>query len=413
MPTDGNMQRGSGVASGLDADAFILRVDSCLTPMEVIGDACILCRNGVITAVGGASAFRELTDLPRIEHAGCRAIPGLVDTHVHGTGGYDVMSGSADISCMAATLAAHGVTAFVPTLISESTTTLLERLSMLASACDAKTLGAMPVGIHLEGPYINVQKRGSQPIEFVRPVDIVEAKELLDAAGGKMRIMTFAPELERAEQLITLLRSRDVIPSMGHSLADEDAARRAVDMGATRCTHFFNGMPQLSQREVGLPAVVLTDDRVTVELIVDGVHVHSRMIELACRAKPRNRVVGISDAATGAGLSDGMYHFGNEMVQVADGSCRRVSDGRLAGSSLTLDRAMRNLRRFSPFLSDQEVIASFTLHPARSIGLLNRGLIQPGQRADITVLDQDWNVQMTFVGGRIVYDRRLDESVND
>ncbi len=391
-------------------DSFVLRVHSCLTPTEVIGDACILCQGGIISAVGGASAFQELTDIPWIERPECRAIPGLVDTHVHGTGGYDVMTSGGDIGSMAATLAAHGVTAFLPTIIAAEPTRMLERLETMGSLCHATLPGATPVGIHLEGPFINIQKRGSQAAEFIRPVDLGAAREMLEAAKGHLRIMTFAPELERAESLLELLLARQVVPSMGHSLADEEAARRAIDVGATRCTHFYNGMPQLSQREVGLPAVALTDDRVTIELIVDGVHVHPRMIELACRAKPRNRVVGISDAATGAGLADGVYHFGNDMIQVADGSSRRVSDGRLAGSCLTLDVAMRNMRRFSPFLSDQETVAIFTLHAARSIGLHDRGLIQPGRRADITVIDQDWNVQLTFVEGRLVYDRSKEES---
>jgi N-acetylglucosamine-6-phosphate deacetylase len=390
--------------------SFILRVDSCLTPTEVISDACILCTDGIISAVGGASAFHELQDLPWIRRPGCIAIPGLVDTHIHGTGGYDVMSGGPDISSMSATLASHGVTAFIPTVLSADLPQMLERLEKMAAMCHGEPHGAVPVGIHLEGPYINVQKRGSQAAEFIRPVDEGEARELLEAGRGQVRIMTFAPELERAESLMQLLLSHQVVPSMGHSLADEEAARRAIDIGATRCTHFYNGMPQLTQREVSLPAVVLTDDRVTIELIVDGVHVHPRMIDLACRAKPRNRVVGISDAATGAGLVDGICHFGNDMVQVAEGSCRRVSDGRLAGSCLTLDKAMRNLRQFSPSMSDQEVISCFTLNAARSIGLRDRGQIQPGRRADITVVDQDWNIQMTFAGGRLVYDRTKEEN---
>lgn len=387
------------------AEAFILRVDSCLTPTEIISDACILCTGGVINAVGGASAFQELQDIPWIHRPGCIAIPGLVDTHIHGTGGYDVMTGGPDISSMSSTLASHGVTAFMPTVLSADVPKMLERLEKTAALCQDGLHGAVPVGIHLEGPYLNVQKRGSQAAEFIRAVDEGEARELLEAGRGKIRIMTFAPELERAESLLELLLARQVVPSMGHSLADEEATRRAIDIGATRCTHFYNGMPQLTQREVSLPAVVLTDDRVTIELIVDGVHVHPRMIDLACRAKPRNRVVGISDAATGAGLAEGLYHFGNDMVQVSEGSCRRVSDGRLAGSCLTLDTAMRNLRRFSPALSDQEVISCFTLNAARSVGLGDRGQIQPGRRADITLLDADWNIRMTFAGGRLVYDR--------
>ncbi len=406
----------AAAAAGVPADArppdtgvraFILQVDECLTPLETIRDACILCRDGVIAAVGGASAFVGLDDLPRLHCPGCTAIPGLVDTHIHGAGGYDALRADVnpDVSPMSLTLAAHGITSFVPTVLSATPARLLEVVHSLAGLCHDAHPGAVPIGIHLEGPFINQQKRGSQNAAAIRAIDLGEARDLLAAANGKMRIMTLAPELERAELLINLLREHGVAPSMGHSLADEAATLRAVDAGATRCTHFYNGMPQLGQRDVALTAVALTDDRITIELIADGVHVHPRMVDLACRAKPRGHVVGTSDAATGAGLADGFYEFGGDQVQIADGSCRRVSDGRLAGSCMTLDRALRNFRAFVPELKVNEAIACFTLAAARSIGFQDRGLIQPGRRADIAILDPEWNVVMTVVNGRIVYDR--------
>ena len=386
---------------------FILHVDSCITPFETINDACILCRGGQIVAVGGASAFTGLEDVPRLERPGCRAVPGLIDTHIHGSGGIDlmVMDQEPDLSAMSRTLAAHGVTSFLPTVLATTPERMQAILNVLSQFVGDGHPGAVPVGINLEGPFLNRQKRGTQSQEAIRPIDLALARDLLAAGGGTVRIMTFAPELERAEALIQLLREQQVVASMGHSLADETAARRAVDAGATRCTHFYNGMPQLGHRDVSLTTVALTDDRVTIELIADGIHIHPRMIDLACRAKPRARVIGISDASTGAGLADGQYRVGGDVVEIREGSCRRVSDGRLAGTCFTLDQALSNFRRFCLSLPEQDAVASYSLYAAQSVGLQDRGILQPGKRADIAVFDAQAVVVLTIVHGRVVYDR--------
>lgn len=395
---------------GGTAGTFLLEVGACLTPVETVRDACILCSDGVITAVGGASAFAGIEGVPRLALPGALAVPGFVDTHIHGGGGFDAMHADAqpDIAAMSVMLAAHGVTAFVPTLVSAPRPKLLAVVSALAGLCHDDHSGAVPVGLNLEGPYLNVLNRGVQDKDAIRVIDLGEARELLAAGAKRVRIMSLAPELDGAEALIGLLREHDVVPSLGHTLADEHAALRAIDAGATRATHFYNGMPKLDQREAGLTAVAITDDRVTIELIADGIHVHPRMINLACRAKPTDRVVGTSDSTAAAGLADGIYRFRSESIRVANGSCRRVSDGRLAGSCLAMDRAVRNLRTFAAGLfSDREAIACYTLHAARSIGLEDRGLLQPGMRADITVLDAQWEVVATIIRGRVVYSRDI------
>ncbi|MFA4943855.1 MAG: N-acetylglucosamine-6-phosphate deacetylase [Lentisphaeria bacterium] len=401
---------GTALAPRSVSPTFILQVDSCLTPLEVIRDACLLVQDGRIGAVGGESAFADLADIPRIVRPGCRAIPGMIDTHLHGCGGYDLMhiGSHPDIAVMSTTLARHGVTSFVPTVLAAPQPQLLEILAALAQLCHRSRQGAVPVGIHLEGPFINPLKRGTQNADFIRQIDLGEARELIAAAAGQLRLMTFAPELERATGLIELLLANRAVPSMGHSLADEEATLRAIDAGTARCTHFYNGMPLLSQREVGLTAVALNDDRVTIELIADGVHVNPRMIDLACRAKPCDRVVGISDGSPGSGLPRGLYEFGTDTVQIEGGASRRLSDGRLAGSGLTLDVVMANFQAFCETLDEMAAFACFTLNAARGIGLDDRGILQPGKRADITVLDAELRVAMTIVEGHIVYDREAD-----
>ncbi len=385
---------------------FILRVKYFLTPTEEVHNGCILCRDGIIQATGGYSALRVLDDIPCINFPNCHALPGLIDTHLHGSGGFAAMDAddpSADIAKVSKALVKHGVTAFVPTVLSASLEKMKSVVSALADFHERQDYsGAIPVGIHLEGPFLNTERCGAQSAQAIRPVNLKEAEILLQSGRGHICTMTLAPELDGSVELIRMLVSEKVVASMGHSMADEEHVLRAIDAGASRCTHLFNGMPPLSQRETGLTSVALTNDSLTIELIVDGVHVHPRMIDLACRAKPKANIVGISDATQGAALGDGFYHLGNDQVQVRDGVCRRVADGKLAGSCLTLDSALRNLKRFAS-LPEADTVTCFTRNAAESLGLNDRGQLQPGKRADITVMDDAGKVEMTIVGGHIAF----------
>jgi len=357
--------------------------------------------------MGGYSALPHLDDIPSIDMSDCQVIPGLVDTHLHGTGGFASMDADrkSDLSGIARTLAAHGVTSFVATVLAAPQEKMLAVIRALAKQAGPNPYGAELVGIHLEGPYISFERRGAQSAEAVRAIDVGEVQALLEAGNSHIKTMTFAPELPDSEALLEVLLAHGVTPSMGHSSADEAAVLRAINAGARRCTHLFNGMPPLNQREASLTSLGLTDDRLVIELTCDGVHVHPRMIDLACRSKPRPGVVGISDATQGAGLEDGIYHLGEDEVCIAEGFCRRVSDGKLAGSCLTLDQALRNLRDFTT-LPRPDVVACYTANAAASIRLTDRGIIQPGKRADLTVVNDRWEVQMTIVNGRVVFDRR-------
>ncbi len=385
---------------------FILHVNSCLTPQECIHNASILFRGGGIVAVGGFSALRVLEEIPCVNLPNCRAVPGFIDTHLHGSGGFDAMDAdqNRDMAPMSQALAMHGVTSFVPTVLSAPPQKMLAVTEALADLCHQDLPGAAAVGIHVEGPFLNPKKSGAQNIAYLREVDLGFTRELIQAGKGMIRTLTLAPELDQTAALIDLLLENGIIPSMGHSLADSQDAIRAIEAGASRSTHLFNGMPLLDQRKAGLTSIALTDDRLTIELIADGFHVHPQMVDIACRTKPRRNVVAISDATQGAGLADGIYHLGGDQIEISNGECRRVSDGRLAGSSMTLDRCLRNLIKFSS-LSESEALACCTSNAANSIGLEGRGLIQPGKRGDVVVVDDNWEVQLTIVAGRVVYDR--------
>ncbi len=379
--------------------------DYCLTPQKRIDHSAILCQDRRILAVGGASAFSLEPELEVYEMPNAYAMPGFIDSHIHGAGGFDAsraFSGGTGIAAMSSILAARGVTAFVPTVVSLPHQEMLENLEKLAGMMDHELPGAEPVGIHIEGPFINLRKRGAQDEHSISAVDLGYARELLAAGRGRIRRMTFAPELEHAEKLVELLCESHVLPSMGHSLADEQQTIRAIDAGAHCCTHLFNGMPPLEQRQTSITAVALTDDRVTTELIIDGRHLHPRMIELACRCKPGAKLVAISDATMASGMPDGRYWIGDSPIVVENGFSH-TDAGTLAGTTTLLDTGWHSLMNYA---NTEETYAagSVSYNAAVSLALNDRGILRPGTRADIAIFEKETNrLLMTICHGDIVY----------
>lgn len=381
----------------------------CLTPFERIAKAGILCEGDQILALGGVSSFDNDDRMREIDLGDTYALPGFIDTHIHGAGGFDssamASDENADFSAMGKTLASHGVTSFLPTIISMPVPQMISTLSSLKTAMAEKNgdSGAAALGVHVEGPFLNKGKHGSQQPEHIRDIDLGVARELIKEGVGAIKIFTLAPELPGALELIELLRENDIIPSLGHSDADEKATVNAIEAGATRCTHLFNGTPSLHQRDVNLTTIALTDDRVSVELIADGRHLHPLMVDLACRSKPNDKLIGVSDATQGAGLKDGVYHLGAAQINVKDG-LSTTDDGVLAGTVMTLETGWHHLITYSHW-GRTESAACFTFNPARSIGLNNRGELAPGKKADISFFSNETNKSvMTVRDGRIIYD---------
>jgi len=377
----------------------------CLTPQQRIDHCAVLCENRRILAVGGASAFNMDAELEVYKLPDAYIMPGFIDTHIHGGGGFDASrasSGDVSIQAMSALLASRGITGFVPTVVSLNPQNMLQQISALAAMFDNNMPGAEPVGIHLEGPFINPQKRGAQDSSSIRTIDMGFARELIAAGQGRIRRVTFAPELQQAEQLVELLCENDIQPSMGHSIADEAETLRAIDAGARCCTHLFNGMPPLEQRNISITAVALTDDRVTTELIIDGRHLHPRMIELACRCKPSSKLVAISDATMASGMPDGNYWIGDSPIVVENGFSH-TNEGRLAGTTTLLDNGWHSLMNYAN--TDETYAAgSVSLNPALSMNLHDRGILRPGTRADLAIFEQGTNrLLMTVCRGDIVY----------
>ena len=380
-------------------------MDYCLTPQKRINNCAVLCENDRILAVGGASAFAMEPELEVYELAGAYATPGFIDTHIHGAGGFDaslMVEGEPGLEAMSSILASRGVTGFVPTMVSLPRAEMLENLARLAAMLDRQLPGAQALGIHVEGPFLNPAKRGAQDEKAMTPIDLGYAREIVAAAGGKLRRMTFAPELENADKLVELLCAASVQPSMGHSIAGEEETLRAIDAGARCCTHLFNGMPPLEQRNISITAVALTDNRVTVELIIDGRHIHPRMVDLACRCKPGSKLVAISDGTMASGMPDGHYRIGHAGIVVEQGFSRTLT-GTLAGTTTLLDTGWHSLMTYG---KTDETYAAGTVsyNAARSLNLTDRGILQPGMRADIAIFEENSNrLLMTLAGGEIVF----------
>ena len=380
-------------------------MDYCLTPQKRIEHSAILCQDERIIAVGGASAFSIDSELEVYEISNAYATPGFIDTHIHGAGGFDASLIGADhpeLSAMSGILASRGVTGFVPTVVSLPRQEMLDSVARLAAMLQKPVPGAQPLGIHMEGPFLNRAKRGAQDDQALVEIDLGYARELIAAADGRLRRMTFAPELKDADKLVELLCESDIQPSMGHSIADEKETLRAIDAGARCCTHLFNGMPPLEQRRISITAVALTDNRVTTELIIDGRHIHPRMVDLACRCKPGSKLVAISDATMASGMPDGRYRIGHAEILVEHGFSHTAA-GTLAGTTTMLDTGWHSLMTYG---NTNETYAAGTVsyNAARSLNLADRGILQPGMRADLAIFEQGTNrLLMTVCGGEIVY----------
>ncbi len=380
-------------------------VDYLLTPEKRIDNAAVLCENNRILAVGGISGFSMEDRLNVYRFKNAYLTPGFIDMHIHGCGGFDcssVAESPNSIADMSLLLAQRGITSFVPTVVADQPDKMISNLELLAGSLTGDLPGACADMINIEGPFLNPDMRGSQDGSAIRPIDIGFARELIQAGRGKVKLMTFAPELPNAAALIEFLTESGVIPSMGHSLANEEETLRAIDAGASHCTHLFNGMPPMRQREMSLTNVAMTDRRVSVEIIIDGRHVHPRMIDMACRCKIADNIIGISDCTMAAGMPNGEYRIGPSVITVENGFSKNAQR-RLAGTTTMLDAGWHCLMS-SGHLTEIRAAAAVTVNPAKVLGLNDRGVLLPNKRADLAVFECKTNrLLMAVRHGDIVY----------
>ncbi len=331
--------------------------------------------------------------------------PGLVDLHVHGGGGHDVMDASDDsLNRLSLFLAAGGVTSFLATTYTAPWEETLAAARAVRGADEKGVEGAEVVGLHLEGPYINPKYRGSQSADYIRRPNKEELEEVYREAGAALKIVTLAPEVDGALEAVAWLSSKGVVPSAGHTDATYGEMMAAVESGLTHAAHLFNGMRPFHHREPGAVGAALADPRVCVELIADGVHLHPASLSLTARLKGAQKTALVSDSIPPAGLPDGDYSLGDERVHVLNGRCL-LDSGAPAGSAIRLSDAVREaVGRTGLTIAEAVEMASTT--PAKVAGLADRkGRLEPGMDADLVVLDGGFNVLMTMVGGRVVYER--------
>ena len=378
------------------ARGLLLRGGDVLTSAGMQSAIDVRVDDGVITHVGG-----NLSDAGAdvIDARGTLVVPGFIDVHIHGAAGAMCESGDPDqIETISRTLVRYGTTGFLATIATLAPEPLRAAVRAIAATVGHEP-GARIVGIHLEGPYLSAQRAGAQAIAWMRTPSVEEFDALQDLSGGLIKLVTLAPELEGALPFIREVRERGVMVSAGHSNATAAEMELAVQAGVTHVTHLFNAMRELHHREPGIVGVALTDDRVSTELICDGHHLSPQTVDLALRCKPRAKTVLVSDAVA-LGLPDGDYTMFGVECAVAHGAIRLKAGGQLAGSCLTLDQALRNLRRWKPALPLEDLFGMASWAPAVAVGVdHDHGTLAPGRDADLVLLDGGLQVLRTFRAG--------------
>jgi N-acetylglucosamine-6-phosphate deacetylase len=332
--------------------------------------------------------------------------PAFFDVHIHGAAGHDVMEATPKaLGTLGRFLASRGTGSFLATTVTAPLDMTLKALDGLAKlidhpdSLDPEHRAARPIGIHLEGPFLSHAKCGVQPKEHLLEPSIATFDKLFEAAGGHARLMTLAPELPGAIELAAHATARGVRISVGHSDANAAQTRAAIAAGAASATHTFNAMRALDHREPGILGVVLTTDSLFSELICDGIHTAPEIVNLWWRAKGPERAILVTDAMSAAGMPDGEYHLGGFAVQVANG--RAMARGVLAGSVLTLDRALENFTAFTGAPLDQ-ALRLLTVNPAAMTGFSDQaGSIKAGQPANLVAIDAQGKLLASFIAGQI------------
>lgn len=344
---------------------------------------------GRVVVQGTRIAERATENATVAELAGHWVVPGFVDMHVHGGGGGSFTSGTPDEVLKGIhTHRLHGTTTLVASTVTGEMDFLAGRAALLSELVEQGDLA----GIHFEGPFISPCRKGAHSEVLLRDPDPADVRKLMDAARGTAKMFTLATEMKGGIDSVRLLAEHGVIAAIGHTDATYEQTVHAIAAGATVATHLFNAMPPLGHRDPGPIAALLQDERITVELINDGTHLHPAALELAFRCAGSARVAFITDAMDAAGFGDGIYHLGPLEVEVEEGVARLVEGSSIAGSTLTLDTAFRRAVTVDG-LPVEDVVRSISTNPARLLGVHDKvGSLEPGKDADLVVFDADFKL---------------------
>jgi N-acetylglucosamine-6-phosphate deacetylase len=361
----------------------------------------IVIEDGRISSIATRQGAGLPHDAQVLDFPGATLAPAFFDVHFHGAAGHDVMEATPKaLDAIGSFLASRGTGSFLATTVTAPVDATLRAVAGLAKLIDQPAVEgrAQPLGIHLEGPFLSHAKRGVQPAAHLLTPDIATFDRLFDAAEGRVRLITLAPELPGAVELTAHATARGVRVSVGHSNATAAETRAAIDAGATSATHTFNAMRALDHREPGILGTVLTTDSLFAEMICDGIHTAPEIVRLWSRAKGPEHAILVTDAMSAAGMPDGEYHLGGFAVQVAHG--RATANGVLAGSVLTLDRALANFIAFTGAPVEYG-LRLLTVNPAAMTGLEQQaGSLAPGQLTNLVAVDAAGKLLASFVGGQ-------------
>jgi N-acetylglucosamine-6-phosphate deacetylase len=365
----------------------------------------LLIESGSIKAIGFGKTpdFSNDAYIQSLDAQGNNLLPGFIDLHVHGAMGHEVMDASpSGLEEMARFYASHGVTSFLATTWTASRTSIMNALELVEEMQGAIPGGATLLGVHLEGPYLNPARCGAQDVNMIRRAEKEEALEFLDS--GVIRLLALAPEFDEDLWLIDECIRRGITVSAAHTTANYEQIQRAVEHGVTQLTHSYNAMLGLGHREVGTIGAAMTMPQIQCELIADNIHVHPAAQKILVDVKGTSGVILITDAVRAAGLPEGDYILDERPIHIQDGAVR-LADGTLAGSVLTMERALQNVCAATG-LSLAETWRMSSLNAARAIGISSqKGSLEVGKDADLVILDESFRVNSTIVKGETVYSK--------
>jgi len=373
-----------------------------LTPSDRFSPGRVIIDGSSIAEAGAAEAIRIPAAADIFDASQFVVAPGFIDPHIHGFGGVDVMDGSWEsLNAISHIVVRHGTTAFLPTTVSAPPELLNRAVEKLGGLMTKSFEGARPLGIHLEGPFISVAKRGTHKATNVAPADASLLERWIQSSSQSIRLLTVAPELEGIEAVIRTAIASGITVGMGHSNATLEQAHTACAGGVCYAVHTFNAMREFTHRDPGIVGEVLANDGIFAEIIADGIHVNPIVVRLFARAKPKSRVLLVTDAISATDMPDGRYLLGTDTVDVVDGVCRDA-EGRLAGSTLSQEVALKNFVEWSGW-TVEDALLGVTANPAKALGLEKKGVIAAGADADIAIMDKSFRVVRTFVGGKLVW----------
>jgi N-acetylglucosamine-6-phosphate deacetylase len=371
-----------------------------ITPSRTIQRGTVLIRFGQIEAVDDWTNIAIPSGAGVLDVRGLLLAPGFIDLQFNGAFGHDLTHNPETLWRIAARLPQHGVTSFLPTIITSPLPNVQKAQEIWRKGPPKGYRGAQALGLHIEGPFLNPGKRGAHNPAYLRPPSVEDVADWSPETG--VRLVTLAPELLAAVDVIATLTERGVVVSAGHSMATLDQARTGVMAGIRYATHLFNAMPELHHRKPGLIGALLADERVTIGLIPDGIHVHPSLIKLIWHMTGDDRLNLVTDAMAALGMAPGVYNLGDYKVTVSRKTAT-LSNGTLAGSILSMDQALRNLLNYTG-CAQAEAVRTITTTPATVLGISDRkGQIAPGYDADVVLLTPDFRVMATVIDGRLAF----------